>query len=577
MSLSKLGADILVVHLRPLLSRRDVLSLSTVNTALFHQLEFVRFRNTVVRYTPQHGMLLDYLRPETLRMIKHLDINGTGGDLDRILASQNFTGVTAGTILAPIHPDQQKAFRHIALQLTELSEVSFKEDEPGSSTNYLGDGALQNLHTFYLQNVSLPPLTKLLSNGDGIALNLTVIAFLPFCVEEVAFTDKHTPDGYVFQAIELLRIVGSNRFVPSLRQVHVGLGRGSRDESMRSKRIAFFTEVWKSAAAHGMWRLVTATGLPLNGTPFVDGWECSCDKLNGDLFLTPEEVSEFSTGCKRDGRYPRFEDFHTGNIHITIKPTGHEVDKLDRDLLDQIRGVSVLPGDELNIEACVDAVTDSTRCILIQIQSQWGTVAGYPNAKRFSKIETLRIQNVGHQDIDEEDFEDPRPYNVNLPLAILTCLSIQQWTSLSELTVPAMALQRGNCDNTIESGPIAAICGRHLPAYAFAWLSTLQSLRTLQVINWLACSECCEELCHSEFEIRSGDSFLGELKRRIPHGVTLFLIAGTFWCESDEGQWALVLANEIGNAVGSDVSINLSHLSVQVVEFEDDEAEEDDN
>lgn len=567
----------MVIHIQPLLSRKDVLSLSAVNTALLHQLECVRFRNTVVRYTPQRGMLLDYLRPETLRTIKHLNINGTDDDLDRILDSQNFTGVTAGTISTPILPDQQEAFRHIALQLTELSELSFSEDQPGSSTNYLGDGALQNLHTFYLQNVGLPPLKKLLANGDGIALNLTVIAFLPFCVEEVAFTDKHTPDGYVFQAIELLRIVGNNRFVPSLRQVQVGLGRGSRDESMRSNRIAFFTEVWKSAAAHGMWRLATATGLPLNGTPFVDGWVCSCDKLNGDLFLTAEEVSRFSTRCKRDGKYPRFEDFHADNIHITIKPTGHGVDKLDRDLLDQIRGVSVLPGDELNIEACVGAVTGSTRCILIQTQSQWGTVVGYPNAKRFSKIETLRIQNVGRQDVDEEDFEDPRPYNVNLPLAILTCLSLPQWASLSEITVPAMALQRGDCDNTIESGPIAAICGRHLPAYAFAWLSTLQSLRTLQLIQWLACSECCEELWQPEFEIRASYSFLGELRRRIPRGVTSFLLSGTFWCESDEGLWAFILAHKIQNAVGNDVSINLSHLRVQVAEFDGDGEDEDDN
>lgn len=568
-----MGVDIMVIHIHPLLSKRDVLSLSTVNRALFHQLEGVRFQNTVVRYKRQGEMLMHYLRPEALRTIKHLGINGTDDDLNQILDSPDFTGVTAVTISNPIQPDQQEAFRPIAFQLTELSEVCFSEDPPGSSTEYLGDGALQNLHTFYLQNVGLPPLRELLANRNGIAVNLTVIAFIPFRVQEVAFTDKHTPDGYVFQAIKLFRIVGNNKFVPSLRQVQVGLGRGSRDESMRSDRIAFFTELWNSAGAHGMWRLTTATRLPLNGTPFLDGWLCSCDRLNGDLFLTAEEVSRFSAWCKRDGRYPRFEDFHTDNIHITVQPTGHGVDRLDRDLLDQIRGVSVLPGD-LNIEACLSAVTGSTRCVLIQIHSQWGTVHGYPKAKSFAKIETLRIHNVGQRDIVEV-FDNPRPYNDNLPLAILTRLSLPKWTSLSELTVPTMALQRADRDDTIESGPIAATCGRHLPAYAFAWLSALTSLRTLQLIDWLACSECFKELHQSEFEVGVGYSFLGELKRRIPPRVTFFLLSGTFWCESDEDLWTIALGHEIRNAVGNDVSLNLSHLWVQDMEVHGDEEDED--
>lgn len=516
-----------------------------------------------------------YLRPKTLQTIKHLAINGTKVDLDRILASPHFTGVTGVTITNPILPEQQEAFRHISCQLTTLSDTGHKDlKRSESSIKYFGEGALQNLHTFYLQNVRLPPLREILANGDGIAINLKSIAFVPFHVQDTAFTDEHIPDGYIIEAIELLRIISNFKFLPALRLVQVGLGRGAKDNKMKSDRIAFLDELWNSAGLHGLWRLATGKRITDQAKPFINGWVCWCDGIKGDLFLTTEEVSGFGTWCKKDKRYPRFEDFCEDNIHITVQADGLGVDKLHRDLLGQIHGVSILPADELNIEETLKAVSRSTRCVFIQFQSLWGTVIGYPNKQNFSKIETLRLQNVGIEDLVKL-FDEPRPYCDNLALAVLTRLSLPQWTSLRDLTVPAMALQRGDCEDTIETGPTAASCGSHLPAYSFPWLSSLASLRTFRVIDWLACFECYEELKESENSTNLGNSFPGELKRRIPRGVIMFVLLATFWCPSDEDRWVEILENDFKEAVGGGVNVDMSYLWVQEMGFDDDEDQDD--
>lgn len=571
MCLSKLGADILVVHINPLISKKDVLSLSAVNRALFQQLEGIRFRNSVIRYGGKRGMIINYLRPETLRTIKHLDINGTDDDLDAILESENFTGVTAVTVTNLILPDQQEAITPIACRLTELSEINYSEyGTTTNSTEYLLPGTLQNLQTFYLQNVPLPPLRRILSNSDGIAINLRSIAFMPIRFDTI-FTDEHIPDGYIFEAIKFFRIIADRDFVPALRVVHVGLGRGGRDDKMKSERIAFFDELWNSAYAHGMWRLATRKGIMApQVTPSIDGWTCWCDEEKGDLFLTTKEVARFEAFCKSVGQYPRFEDFISVNVHIVVKSTGVGVKKLDSDILAQIRGVCILPGAELKIQDGLNAVSTSSRCVLIQLGSIWGTVDGYLDFRRYEKIETLRIQHVGTPGMIDA-FDEPRPYSDNLPLGVLSRLSVTYWTSLRELTVPAMALQRGDCDFTVDTAPISAICDRHIPAYTFPWLAKLASLRTFQVIELLACSECYLQLKQSENRDGGGYSFPGELKRMLPLGVTTFVLSAIVWVPSYEDMWLETVQNDIYAAVSDDVHVDLTGVWIQELDFEDDD------
>lgn len=533
MKLTDLGPEILLLHLAPLLSKRDILLLTTVNTVLFRQFENVRFAEMTVRSYRHRASVLSVLRPRTLRLIKDLYLNGTRTDLNNIGNSNDLTGVTKLTIVGTVMPAQQCAISRVARQLTEFTDnKEFGDGHRNSSTSSLSPGSFQNLQMMRLKNVLLPPIKILMANSQGIASFLRTITFLPYQFEGPLHGNRPTPDTYVSDTLTLLQILSDREFVPSLRLVQVALQRGVGSDSMRLERISVLEGILASAATHGLWRLFADKTLRPGLRYRIGNWSCWCDNKRGDIFVTTEEVARFTIWCENNGHYPRWDDFVSVNVHLSVESTGSGVNKLDIAVLAQIRGVSVLPGKKLNLHDALGAVSKGTRCVVIQLQIMWGTVEGSQlDPARFQMVESLSILQASLE-INNGGNATPGGYWTNISLTAINYLSLPAWCNLRELTVPALALQRGYVDRHPDQSPTVASCGKHIPGYSFDWLAACTALQSLQIIDWDACATCYEK--HQDLEIDidddiSGWGLIGGLRKNFPAGITTFLITGMFW------------------------------------------------
>ncbi|KAL0634832.1 hypothetical protein Q9L58_006265 [Maublancomyces gigas] len=578
-----LGKGIILMHLIPLLDHRDLLALAAVDRGMFNELDHLRFSDTCVTHEHLDKYIVYYLRGQTLQKIRRLQVVGINGDLEIVLSSfREFSSVRSLIIIQPQSTVQQVALAQFARQLCEINEVAATNTGwMRSSVADLPAGTLNRLLILNLQGVQLPPLSRLLNDGISTP-SLTSISYLPYRALDWSESGTNVTPAYVEQCIGLLKFLSQRSSLPALRFVEVVLGRGQPKNELKKERLELLHALWNCAASHGMWQLRPRKPTFQQTevvTQEVEGWTCWCSYRTGDLFVTPQEVEAYADWCEKKGRYPRWEDFVFGNIHIDVPCTGEGVEKLYKTVVGNLalaRGVSILPdnGPDLNLAAALLAVTSATRCVSIQLGTYWGGLCGNKlDCRQFTGVETLHIQHATQYN-HAAGFNYPTPLNFdqNLAATVLTSLHLPLWTKLRMFSVSAIALQRGPREN--HANPTTASCLKHVPAYAFPWLRNCINLRVFQVTDWAACLLCYEELednkCGLADAIRI-DTPPGVTKVRVS-GWLSYRVAGAGQNNStwdmheeteEEEEWREEIAESLMEALGDGVTLDYDQLNIR--------------
>lgn len=574
MKLSDLGPAILVVHLIELLPHNTVLALTQVEKALYDQLGHLRFRRATLCRSDLPGSLIAYLRPSTLQTILELNLNGPSRYTSYVMRSENFNGVRAVTLFNQLQGSQKQSFGQFARrQLTSLSEIADRgTDIVGTSTSTLCDleaGCLSELEVLYLQNVVLPPLQRLITNTDGIALHLKAITFLPFRSYDAITSVSRCTETYIKDTMVLLSMLSDRMLLPAVKTVEILLGRTDSNSTMTKERGELLKKIFDSAATHGGWRLTIKKPtilLPMLVKAYIEGWSCWCSSRKGDLFFTVKEVEEFVEWCVENGRYPRWEEFVDGNIHLDVDSNGGGVMELKKGVaarLARVHGVSILPGFENKFPDALGVVSHATRCLSIQLKAFWERLEFQVlDTTKFTIIEYLRIQ-IADVNNREPRYRRPRNLSVNLSFSLVTMLDLPKWSNLKALSIPALALQ-WSPPASEPPQPTAASCGKHVPAYSLHWVAKCHRLQRFQVTNWTACVRCYEE---QKRKARDQDdapnrSLAGGLKTCMPAGVTDVLISGVFTTTAPK-LWGPILKIDFQNALGRKVDLDFDQLHIE--------------
>lgn len=574
MNLSDLGPEILVVHLIELLPHNTVLSLLLVDKALYDQLGHLRFRRTALCRSHLHRSITGFLRPSSLQTIWELSLNGLANHTTHVLQSDDFKSVRSVNLMNQLQASQKKAFSLFAhKQLTSLLEIAnVGADTVEASTSSLCDlqaGCLSNLRVLHLQNVVLPPLQNLIANTNGIAPFLRAITFLPFRSHNSITSVSRYPEKYLQDAIVLLTMLSNRKLLPSLRTVEILLGRTDANRTMQKERSQLLKKIYTASAAHGDWRLIIKKPtvlLPILVRACIEGWSCWCSTNKGDIFITTEEINEFVEWCESKERYPRWDEFFDGNIHLDVNSNDEGVSELKTSgatRLRSVHGVSVLPGSDMKFPDALDAVTHATRCLSIQLKTFWGRLEAQSlDISKFTLIKYLRIQIADVND-REQGYRRPRNFSVNLSLSLVTILHLPKWSNLQALSIPAIALQwsPGASDTP---RPNAASCGKHIPSYSLHWVAKCVRLQRFQITNWAACVRCYHKL-KTDIDadpVEPDRSLVGGLMTCMPSGLTDFLISGVF-TTSAPNLWELILIKDLQNALGRQVEIDFDQVRVE--------------
>lgn len=583
MHILSLGKEIVLMHLIPLLEHRDLLAMAAVDREMFNELDHLRFSDTCVSQEHLDKDIIYYLRGQTLQKIQRLQVVGSNGDLEIVLSSlREFSSVRSLTITEPQCTVQQGALAQFAKQLCEINEVAASNmGWVRASVADLPAGTLNRLLILNLQGVQLPPISRLLNDGISTP-SLTSISYLPHRSLDWSESGTNVSPGYVQQCMRLLKFLSQRSSLPALRFVEVVLGRGQPKNELRKERLELLHALWNCAASHGMWQLRPRKPTFQQTevvTREIEGWTCWCSHRTGDLFVTPEEVEAYADWCEKKGRYPRWEDFVCGNIHIDVPCTGEGVEKLYKTVIGNLslaRGVSILPdtGSDLNLARALSAVTSATRCVSIQLGTYWGGLCGKkPDCRQFTGVETLRIQHATESN-HASGFHYPTPLNFdqNLAATVLTSLHLPFWSKLRMFSVSAIALQRGPREN--HANPTTASCLKHVPAYGFPWLRNCTNLRVFQVTDWAACLHCYEEL-----EVNKC-GLVDAIRIDTPPSVTKVLVSGWLsyrvpgagqnyftWETIDEieaeEEWREEIAEALMEALGDGVTLDYDQLNIR--------------
>lgn len=553
MNILDLGPGILLMHLVPLLPRKSVLQLTTLNSAFFQQFGHLRFSNRFINYSwnrfgydatelaAWQQSLLPYVRASTLRTITHLHLNRNDSDFDNMIDDGNFTGVTSLKISNYITPEQQVDFASFARQLTEIIEIGSPE-RMGSDSSVAGlaAGALSKLRILHLQNVDLPPLRFILADPQGVAAFLHSITFVPFDPEMLPTRDDDEIQEIYKSYTDLLTVVSDRTLFPVLRVVELTRGRSHPETEWKKIRAALLEAMYVAAAKHGLWRISGAKKTVLGVFPlqqFLNEWACWCSRCTSDSFLTPSEIIKYGVWCEKEGRYARWDEFLADNMHIDVRPTGKKIKQLMTGRaagLARVRGVSILPGPDLNLDVALSAISYTTRCVCIQLCGFWGVPATQIlDPARFSQIEFLRVVIVKMgEEYEEPSYRHPEDMTQNLVFSLVAGLSLPMWTNLHALAVPATALQR----LYFEPSRVSASCEIHLPAYDLAWVGECVHLKRFHITCWSACVKCHNE--HDEFDSDPGGQgadpdaptrgLLTGLQNHMPAILRIFVLTGLF-------------------------------------------------
>lgn len=532
MELIALGPDVIHLHILPLLSEKDIRALAAVETRLFALLADVRFKTCKV--SNNIGFILDYLQPSTLVKVKDLRLNGTTAQHNLVFSSPNLRSVQTATVCCHINNNQKPAFAVFARQLRGLTEeldIS-NPDEIGSSLSFLPAGTLRNLHALRIE-LTVPIE---MDSPLGFARNLRTIQFLPSFNSGV--TEEEKLDDYMFFAADfqyLLDSISDKNLLPSLRLVHTVLGQPTLADYLLLRK-TILKSVWTAAAAHGGWRLLAGriSSKPLKAYPGAcgDWWT----EHATDLYLSVEEVKLFNKWCDHNNRFPRFDEFVVGRIHIHFSIECEAADKLFNN---QFYGITISLGSVPNLCNLVKIISTHTRAIDISLETYWGDVPTVQfGAQQFQRIEVLRIAGPA-----VTTPETSLQYSNNIGVHILSTLSTKHWGSLRALSIPAYALQRTTPEDNI-GGSDHAACGIHLGGYELGWLAQCGALESLHATEWCACDEC---------ELEDDLSLVAGL-RHLPRNVGFVSVTGCFcclayliptWCERVVGEIKTVLRADV--------------------------------
>lgn len=539
MDLIALGPGVIVLHILPLLSEKDIRALAAVETGLFALLADMRFKTCKV--SNNIGFILDYLQPSTLLKVKDLRLNGTTAQHNLVFRTPNLRSVQRATVCCYITDNQRPAFAVFAKQLRGLTEEQDISDpeEIGSSLSSLPAGALTNLHALRIElTVPIDIDSRL-----GFARNLRIIQFLPSFSSGV--TEEEKLDDYILFATDfqyLLENILNKNLLPSLRLVHTDLDQPTVANHLRL-RIIILESVWTAAAAHGGWRLLAGrtSNKPLKAYP--GAWGDWWTEHATDLYLSVEEVKLFSKWCDSNNRFPRFDEFVAGRIHIHFPIECEAVDKL---FDNKIFGITLSLGSAPNLCNPVKIISTHTRAIDISLETYWGDVPTVQfGAQHFQHIEVLRIAGP-----TATPPETSLQYSNNIGAHILSTLSTKHWSSLRALSIPAYALQRTTPEENL-GGSDHAACGIHVGGYELAWLAQCGTLESLHVTEWCACDEC-------ELE---DDLSLVEGLRHLPQNVKFVSVTGYFCSPANVlNAWSERVVGEIKAVLRADVLVSTGEL-----------------
>lgn len=519
MVLIKLGPNIILLHLLPLLSEEDIRALAAVETELFALLADVRF--PICKVSNYVGFIMDFLQPSTLQTVKDLTLNGTDTENSIVFSSPNLYSVQSATLCGRIHRDQRAAFTRFVGQLRGLTEEQDIDDpdQLGSNLSFLPAGALSNVHVLRME------LTIPFQIGSclGFAKNLKTIQFLPSFYSGTTDEDKLADyKHFAADLVYLVENISDRNLLPSLRLVHAVLGMPAVT-SHQPLRHSILESIWTAAAKHGDWRLFAGrtSTIPQNADPTAreDWWT----EHATDLYLSVQEVELFTVWCERNNRFPRLDEFVAGRIHIHLP---NESEAAGNFFPTKVYGITLSLESVPNLRNAVKIITADARSIDISLATYWGDVPTVQfSPRQFHCIEALRITGPAAR-----TSETPRNSSHNLAAHILLTLSARTWDSLHALSIPATALQRTAPEENLGE-PDYAACGIHIGGYDLGWLAGCRILESLHITEWCACHEC--EL---EDDIALVAGF-----QHLPRHVKFVCVTGYFicpanlvhaWCES---------------------------------------------
>lgn len=509
MDLFNLGPDIILLHILPLLAKDDIRALAAVETRLFGLLSNVRFR--ACKVSNGIGFILDYLQPSTLLTVTVLTLNGTAAEQNLVFRSPYMRSVQWATLCGRIKPDQRVTFSVFVRQLRGLTEEQDNSDpdELSSNISFLPIGSLSNLHVLRME-LTVP---WQLESHLGLARNLRTIQFLPSF--NSGATEEEKLDDYRLFVAEfgyLLDTVSNRNLLPPLRLVHTVLDLPTV-ATHQSLRDGVLESVWTAAAAHGGWRLLAGrtSTVPLNAYP--DEWGDWWTEHATDMYLSVNDVKLFSIWCERNTRFPRFDEFIIGRIHIYVPDEFEAAGTLFNT---KVYGIKVSLGSTPVLRHAINIITVDTRSIDISLQTNWGDIPSIQfSPRQFQRIETIRITGPPAR----TPATPPLQYSHNLGGHILSTLGTKNWKSLRAMSIPATSLQKTTPEANPERSAKGA-CGIHLGGYDLGWLAECGVLEALHITEWCACDGCGLE----------DDVSLVAGLQHLPSSIKFVRVTGYFCC-----------------------------------------------
>lgn len=534
MKFHELGVDIIQLHLLPLLSHSDILYLASTNATMFNIMAALRFQSTTV--SNENGFILDHLKPSTISMIKRITLNGTEDEHNRVFACGYFTGVISATVSTTITRAQQPAFSRFLKQLSMLTEEEDGHNDADlSSLSGMTSGALSHLRTIRLEAALPVQLGQLL----GVAKTLTSFHFLPF-IGRMTTDYEHYADNLK----HALLVFSDKKLTPQLRLVQAVPGEATTP-AQQQIRNALLKSIWTAAASHGGWRLL---GRKTSAKPVVvspAAWEVWWANFASDFSINIDEFELFTQWCDERKRYPRLDEYISGNIEIKIN-TDIPNKGIFRDT--SVFGVSIKPDSNTNVCALLQVLSKDTRTVTISLDSLWGTVPVHQlGSEPFEEVQSLRITGPSSQFLHSR-----LQYCDNISNALLNTLAVSQWHSLRSLSLPVVAFQKEPLPKTRNT----AACGIHIKKYKLDWLANCSALEAIELTDWNACFLC---------KVKRESTLQGGL-RHLPLGVKIIQISGYFRCPTNaRGFWRKAMKDEILNVLGNNrtgLALNLRSLRV---------------